>query len=418
MRRTWRCTCGRDRSSRARQKPAVDEFLQRWTHHRDGRSETGTDHAARAPREARLLVDELLVELLLVGFEGRVVVLGQLPFESLQVRLGLGLVVVVALLFLFLFFLLLGLGLGVLRAGLVRVALFFRLLLVLFFLFPLLLLALLAPAKHPLVGAEILPVAPSFALSLKRMTPACQRCKNYRRRSSSLRDRSPPTRLRGISTSRPRRRRDPPPRNIHVVAAPRPRRRGYPRRRRGVAATRLPAEYPRDRRYQYGAFCPIFRTHGDRSPGMSPLPARGSRYGEDGAVCTAPEGHAAGAPTEPWTFGNETEPLLAEMIRLRASLRPYIQELAANATAAGAPPMRPLFYEFPDDPTSWLVEDAFMFGPTWLVAPILELGARSRWVYFPGATTWRHHFTGEVYRGGQNVSVPAPLAQFPLFARI
>ena len=151
---------------------------------------------------------------------------------------------------------------------------------------------------------------------------------------------------------------------------------------------------------------------------MSPLPARGSRYGEDGAVCTAPEGHAAGAPTEPWTFGNETEPLLAEMIRLRASLRPYIQELAANATAAGAPPMRPLFYEFPDDPTSWLVEDAFMFGPTWLVAPILELGARSRWVYFPGATTWRHHFTGEVYRGGQNVSVPAPLAQFPLFARI
>jgi|EP01047_Picozoa_sp_COSAG01_P028305 alpha-glucosidase (family GH31 glycosyl hydrolase) len=45
--------------------------------------------------------------------------------------------------------------------------------------------------------------------------------------------------------------------------------------------------------YQYGCLCPIFRTHGNReAPKIEPLPARGPRYGEPGAECTAPGGHA------------------------------------------------------------------------------------------------------------------------------
>ena len=58
----------------------------------------------------------------------------------------------------------------------------------------------------------------------------------------------------------------------------------------------------------FGCFCPIFRTHGDRKNGtapMAPLPDVGPRFGEPGAACTAPAGHASGAPNELWEFGEE-----------------------------------------------------------------------------------------------------------------
>lgn len=135
--------------------------------------------------------------------------------------------------------------------------------------------------------------------------------------------------------------------------------------------------------YQYGALCPIFRTHGDRSaPQMSPLPNAGPRWGESGSRCDAPGGHVSGAQNEPWAFGADTYAMLAVMIKFRDSIKPYVAELARNATA-GAPPMRPLFYDFPDDERVFSVDDEFMFGTGYLVAPILFEGARRRTVYFP-----------------------------------
>ena len=169
--------------------------------------------------------------------------------------------------------------------------------------------------------------------------------------------------------------------------------------------------------YQYGMFCPIFRTHGDRKAAMPPLPATGKQFHESGAYCTAPGGHAAGGPNEIWEFGPEVEPLLTGIIAFRESLRPYIAELAANASATGAPPQRPLFFDFPDDPKVWSIEDEFMFGPEWLVAPVLT-HATSRSVYFPAGASWKHHFTSQVFRGGSSAVVPAPLETFPVFTRI
>ena len=55
----------------------------------------------------------------------------------------------------------------------------------------------------------------------------------------------------------------------------------------------------------------------------------------------------------------------------------------AAAAETGTPPMRPLFFDFPDDPACYAVEDQFMFGPDILVAPVLEQGATSRSVYLP-----------------------------------
>jgi alpha-D-xyloside xylohydrolase len=89
---------------------------------------------------------------------------------------------------------------------------------------------------------------------------------------------------------------------------------------------------------------------------------KGERFGEDGAYCTTPGGHASGGHNELWEFGSSTEPLLTAMVHLRASLKPYIEGLAANVSETGAPPMRPLFYDFPADKGAWATDDQFMFG--------------------------------------------------------
>ena len=172
--------------------------------------------------------------------------------------------------------------------------------------------------------------------------------------------------------------------------------------------------------YQYGALCPILRTHGDRKNGtapMAPLPAVGPRFGEPGAACTAPGGHASGAPNEVWEFGAEAFGIIRSVLALRESLRDYVGGLAQRAAAEGEPPMRPLLFDFPADAHAWRVDDQFMFGSEYLVAPVLKAGARNRSVYFPQGAAWVHHFTGAVYEGGTLVVVPAPLEEFPLFKR-
>lgn len=83
----------------------------------------------------------------------------------------------------------------------------------------------------------------------------------------------------------------------------------------------------------------------------------------------------------------------------------------------GTPPMRPLFFDFPRDPEAAYVDDAFMFGPDLLVAPILHAGATRRSVYLPAGATWTDPWTGEQHAGGTTVDVAAPLERIPLFLR-
>jgi alpha-D-xyloside xylohydrolase len=114
-------------------------------------------------------------------------------------------------------------------------------------------------------------------------------------------------------------------------------------------------------------------------------------------------------------------PILKSVIAVRESIRPYVSELAINASVDGAPPMRPLFYDFPDDVKAYAVEDQFMFGPKYMVAPVLAMGARNRTVYFPGdpgSVAWRHFYTNVTYAPGASHVVPAPIHQFPLFTRV
>jgi alpha-D-xyloside xylohydrolase len=98
-------------------------------------------------------------------------------------------------------------------------------------------------------------------------------------------------------------------------------------------------------------------------------------------------------------------------------LRPYIHEQMEVANQSGLPPMRPLFVDFPADPGCENIEDQFMFGPEILVSPVLHLGERERSLYLPAGVRWVYAWTGQVFAGGQTLTLPAPLQQIPVLLK-
>ena len=98
-------------------------------------------------------------------------------------------------------------------------------------------------------------------------------------------------------------------------------------------------------------------------------------------------------------------------------MRPYVAQQMEAAHEKGTPVMRPLFYDFPQDKNAWACEDAYMFGPSLLVAPVMYAGERQRQVYLPQGQTWTNVWNGQTYEGGQTVTVDAPLDQIPVFTR-
>ena len=120
---------------------------------------------------------------------------------------------------------------------------------------------------------------------------------------------------------------------------------------------------------------------------------------------------------EPWAFGRKVEDVCRRYIRLRYQLLPYFYNLFHEAAAHATPIMRPLFWEFPDDPNGYAVDDQFLLGALLLVAPILKLGARQRAVYLPAGSDWYDYWTKQKHVGGQYVTAPAPFDTLPLFVR-
>jgi alpha-D-xyloside xylohydrolase len=96
---------------------------------------------------------------------------------------------------------------------------------------------------------------------------------------------------------------------------------------------------------------------------------------------------------------------------------PYIYSLGYNTYQTGAPYMRALFMDFPNDPKVADLRDEYMFGPAFLVAPVTEQGATSRAVYLPAGTDWYNYWTNERFHGGQTIQADAPIDTLPLFVR-
>ncbi len=149
------------------------------------------------------------------------------------------------------------------------------------------------------------------------------------------------------------------------------------------------ADYPElfTRWFAYNSFTPTLRIHGQR-------PA-----------------------TAIWEYGAAAEPVLAGFLKLRYSLIPYIYSLGYQTYKTGAPFMRALFMDFPNDPTVATIGDEYMFGPAFLVAPVTEQGATARKVYLPAGSEWYDYWTDQRYAGGQTIVVAAPIDRIPLFVR-
>ncbi len=149
------------------------------------------------------------------------------------------------------------------------------------------------------------------------------------------------------------------------------------------------ADYPElfVRWFQYNTFTPTLRIHGQR-------PA-----------------------TAIWDYGKAAEPVLAQYLKLRYALIPYLYAMGHQTYTTGAPFMRGLFMDFPNDPKVADMGDEYMFGPAFLVAPVTEQGAISRSVYLPAGADWYDYWTNDRHPGGQTVTAAAPIDKIPLFVR-
>ncbi len=154
--------------------------------------------------------------------------------------------------------------------------------------------------------------------------------------------------------------------------------------------------------FQFGAFLPIFRSHGTDTP------------------------------REIWQFGEPGDPTyeaLVKFLRLRYRLMPYIYSLAGLTTHRDYTMLRALPFDFRTDPATYNIADQFMFGPAFLVNPVtkpmyfaadstaIDGVPKTRPVYLPVGNDWYDFWTGQRYVGGQTICADATLDTMPLYVR-
>jgi len=159
--------------------------------------------------------------------------------------------------------------------------------------------------------------------------------------------------------------------------------------------------------FAWGAFCPVFRMHGERSPW----------YEREEEFINGVRQLTSGQDNEVWSFGEDNFEILKKYLFIRENLRPYIRECMKETSENGTPIMRPMFYDFYEDKKAWETEDQYMFGPDLLVAPVMEEGVSERTVYLPEGEFWTESYTGKKYEGGQVVTAEAPIDIIPVFIR-
>ncbi|MGB7137724.1 MAG: TIM-barrel domain-containing protein [Acidobacteriaceae bacterium] len=140
--------------------------------------------------------------------------------------------------------------------------------------------------------------------------------------------------------------------------------------------------------FEWGAFCPIMRTHG----------------------------HRTNDTNEIFSYGPQTPTLIA-YDQLRSRMRPYIYSLAWRVTSEDYTMMRPLVMDWRDNQEVRDIGDEYLFGPAILVSPVTQKGATSREIYLPPAPAWYDFWTGAQMKGDRRIEAAAPLDRIPLFVK-
>jgi alpha-D-xyloside xylohydrolase len=142
--------------------------------------------------------------------------------------------------------------------------------------------------------------------------------------------------------------------------------------------------------FQFGAFCPLFRSHG--------------QYPYREIYHLSPE-------------GTPTYRSMLHYTRLRYRLLPYLYSLAGMTYFDDYTPMRALIMDFAADKHTHRIGDQYLLGPSLMVCPVYTYRADSRPVYFPTGAHWYNYDTHQYHAGGQTQTIAAPYERIPLFVR-
>jgi alpha-glucosidase/alpha-D-xyloside xylohydrolase len=165
--------------------------------------------------------------------------------------------------------------------------------------------------------------------------------------------------------------------------------------------------------FQFGTFCPLFRSHGRnwylRLPwgwNLGKIPPSELRGYTGGA-----------ADPDPAELKNTlVEPIVRKYLELRYRLLPYTYTIARECTETGLPLMRALWLHHHDDPQAIARGDQYLWGRDILVSPVVEKGAASRRLYLPRGV-WFDFWTEERLDGGREIERPVDLETMPLHVR-
>lgn len=142
--------------------------------------------------------------------------------------------------------------------------------------------------------------------------------------------------------------------------------------------------------YQFGAFVPLFRAHGQ-------FPVR-----------------------EIFNVAPETHPAYQSILyydKLRYRLLPYVYSLAGNAYQNNGTMMRGLVMDFPNDSIAANLNDEYLFGPSLLINPVCNYKERTREVYLPGNAGWYDLYKGQFFEGGKKINADASYERMPVFVK-
>lgn len=120
---------------------------------------------------------------------------------------------------------------------------------------------------------------------------------------------------------------------------------------------------------------------------------------------------------EPWRYGEPYTAVAKATIEWRYRMMPYLYGLFVQAERDSQPVLAPSFFHFPDDVATHTQNSEYMLGRSLLVAPVFTEGATTRQLYLPSGASWYDYHTDQLYSGGEQIEVAAPLHQLPLFVR-
>ena len=128
--------------------------------------------------------------------------------------------------------------------------------------------------------------------------------------------------------------------------------------------------------------------------------------------------HGYMSNTEPWNYGDEAKAIISKCLKERECLRPYIKACADKIRSEGYTLMRPLIFDFADDPQALQQKYEYMFGPSLLISPVTESGVTTWKTYLPKCDGgWYDYHTGVHYNGGQTVTTSVDKSFIPVFTR-